>query len=113
MSFGKEVKETGRLSTLILVGFTIIALGISGICYGLYFVLWPANEQVRYNTFKQSQSYNDGMTTDLADLKRSYDAANPDQQAALRGVINARFASYDANRLPPELGSFLHSIRGF
>jgi hypothetical protein len=53
------------------------------------------------------------MTTDLADLKRSYDAANPDQQAALRGVINARFASYDANRLPPELGSFLHSIRGF
>jgi hypothetical protein len=113
MSYGREVKETAQFSSLLVVAYIVIAVGLTGVGYVLYREFAPLNEQVRYNTYKESQAYNDGMTTDLADLKRSYDVANLDQQAALKGTINARFATYDANRLPPELGAFLRQIRGF
>jgi hypothetical protein len=113
MSYGREVKETGQFSSLFVVAFIVIAVGVTAVSYVLYREFAPLNEQVRYNTYKESQAYNDGMTTDLTELKRSYDAANPDQQAALKGTINARFATYDATRLPPELGAFLRQVRGF
>ncbi|OYV27408.1 MAG: hypothetical protein B7W98_01855 [Parcubacteria group bacterium 20-58-5] len=70
----------------------------------------PKMEQVRYNTFKQSQTYNDGMLRDLQDLKMQYISANPDQKEALKAIIIQRFSIYPMDKMPPDLQSFYYSI---
>jgi hypothetical protein len=44
----------------------------------------PGYEQVRYNTFKESQTYNDGMIRDLENLQMEYMKSNDEQKAALK-----------------------------
>ena len=72
--------------------------------------LSPALEKVRYTTFKESQSYNDGMIRDLENLKISYLQSNPEQQVALKSIIVHRFSVYDISKLPPDLQNFYFSI---
>jgi hypothetical protein len=70
----------------------------------------PKTEALRYQTFKESQAYNEGMLRDLQNIKLQYVAANPDQQAALRAIVLQRFSVYPIDRLPADLQSFYFSI---
>jgi hypothetical protein len=98
--------------TMVVIIFTISALVFLGDLAGFYKLTFfaPKLEQVRYNTFKESQSYNDGMLRDMQELKLQYLAANPDQKIALRAIILQRFSVYSTDRLPPDLQSFYLSI---
>ncbi len=96
----------GFISLLILT----ISLNFIGLVnFGLFA---PANEQVRYNTFKNSQAYNDGMVTDLYELEREYLKANSDQKDTLKELILHRFAAYPENRMPPDLQNFYENLKG-
>lgn len=77
MSYKNDMKEAAAVSNVTgvfaVIVFTVIyvlflvtlAVGIGFISYLAYSFYAPGYEQVRYNTFKQSQAYNDGMIRDL------------------------------------------------
>lgn len=72
-------------------------------------IFGPAYEQVRRNTFEQSQSYNEGMVRDLENLKMQYEKADDEEKIGLRATIIHRFSAYP-NQLPPRLASFYSSL---
>lgn len=97
---------------MVLLILTIAALGFVANMTGLasFKFFAPKVEQVRYDTFKEGQAYNDGMTRDLQNLRLQYLQATPDQQVALKGIVLHRFSAYDTSRLPPDLQAFYASI---
>lgn len=114
-NFKEEVTFAGLLLRwgLLLMVVVLVLGGIANIFGFASFAFWaPKVEQVRYNTFKESQAYNDGMLRDLQNLKMEYLRGNPDQQAALRAIVIQRFSVYDTNRLPADLQAFYLNIQG-
>jgi len=118
MSYKNDLKETAHFTTIFGFGiwmFTLVILpligGLGYISYMAYAFYAPKYEQVRYNTFKESQAYNDGMLRDLQDLQMEYMKANDEQKAALKAIVLHRFAVYDVDRLPVDLRQFYQSIR--
>jgi len=99
---------------LIVVGIAVtlaaVVTGVNLLGFTNFAFFTPKVEQVRYNTFKQSQAYNDGMLRDLQELKMQYIQANPEQQAMLKSIVLHRFSVYDINRLPSDLQTFYHTI---
>jgi hypothetical protein len=113
MSIKDYAKETGQgagVAAQMVIWTSVLVIGFSAISYVGYRVFAPATEQVRYDTFKNSQSYNESMLKDLYDLQREYIKANTDQKAALRALILHRFDSYDKNRLPADLQAFYSTL---
>jgi hypothetical protein len=110
--------EVSAAGTVLRWGITLIVtigiLGFLGNLLGFYSFKFfaPKVEQVRYDTFKQSQAYNDGMVRDLENLRLEYMQANPDQRVAMKAIILHRFSVYDINRLPMDLQAFYVSIQG-
>ena len=93
----------------------VVVMGILGflgnyIGFFNYAFFAPKQEQVRYNVFKESQAYNDGMIRDLEDLKMTYQQADANGKTALKGTILHRFSIYDKNRLPADLQSFYNVL---
>ena len=117
MSYKNDLKETAKDTTIFGFGIWMLTLVILPLIVGLGYISYlayafyaPKYEQVRYDTFKQSQSYNDGMLRDLQDLKMEYIKANDDQKAALKALTVHRFSVYEINRLPPDLQAFYYSL---
>ena len=98
-----------------VVAYVVFVTGLCWIAQGSDFYLYklfaPKYEQVRHDTFKQSQAYNDGMATELQNMEFEYLQAKPEQKAALASIILHRAASYDENRLPADLRSFVDQLR--
>ena len=117
MSYKNDAKEVAQFFSLFgfgVWGITLVLLpllgGLGYISYLAYAFYAPKYEQVRYDTFKQSQSYNDAMLRDLQDLRMEYIKANDEQKAALKAIAIHRFSVYEINRLPPDLQSFYNSL---
>jgi len=96
----------------VVVIWCAVFFGVSYGGYELYAFFAPKYEQTRYNTFKESQSYNEGMTRHLYEIKRQYDAGSQEDKASLRQMAIHEFEVYDISRLPPDLQSFYNSING-
>lgn len=94
------------ICTIALLAFVANVLGLASFAF-----FAPKVEQVRFNTFKQSQAYNDGMLRDLENLRMEYIHSNPEQQGALKGIVLHRFSVYDISKLPPDLQTFYYSIK--
>ena len=109
LSFAGTVLRWG-----VILIVTVGILGFLGNLFGFYSFKFftPKIEQVRYDTFKQSQAYNDGMIRDLENLRLEYMQANSDQRVAMKAIIIHRFSVYDINRLPMDLQAFYISIQG-
>ena len=100
----------------LVVGVLVAILGLGWLAMGNDFFLYqffaPKYEQVRHDTFKESQAYNDGMKNDLQDLWIQYTGnITQEQRDAVASTILHRFASYDESKLPPELRTFLVQVR--
>ena len=113
MSYKNEMKEAAQVGTILgLLASTFYAVMAVFVVVGsilsfyLYSYFAPKYEQVRYDTFKQSQSYNDGMLRDLQDLKMEYIKANDEQKAALKAIVIHRFSVYELEKLPYDLRGF-------
>ena len=107
------MKDFLKLFGLAVLGILAIALlafvaNVAGFASLSFFK--PKVEQLRYDTFKQSQTYNDGMVRDLQNLRLQYMQANAEQQASLKAIVLHRFAAYDTSRLPPDLQAFYNSV---
>ena len=104
-------------ATLAVIGIIIfvLALGWIGTAnnWALTAVFAPRVEQVRYNTFKQSQAYNDGMAQDLNKDEIEWANATPAAKSAMQGAILSQYGSYNSNKLPPEAAAFLDQVRSY
>jgi hypothetical protein len=108
-SFAETILRWGLMAMVILG----ILVGLGGYMGFISFSFWaPKMEQVRYDTFKESQSYNEGMIRDLQNLKIEYFRANSDQKEALKAIILHRFSVYDVNKLPDDLQVFYLTVKG-
>jgi len=89
-----------------LVIMVVFVLGLSYIGLKSYAFFNPRYEQVRYDTFKNSQTYNDSMTRELYKIKQQYLSANDTDKAALKAYASHEFSVYQKDRLPADLQSF-------
>lgn len=110
MSSTKSYFSGMGLALLAIVSLACLGFVANGLGLLSFSFFAPKVEAVRYSTFKESQSYNDGMIRDLQNLRLEYLKATPEQQAALRAITLHRFSVYDVSRLPPDLQSFYQSI---
>jgi len=91
--------------SIAILGFVANLTGLANFAF-----FAPKVEQVRYDVFKRSQAYNDGMIRDLQDIRREYLTATVEQKAALRAIAIHRFDAYDVSKLPPDLVAFYQSL---
>ncbi len=74
--------------------------------------LAPREEQVRRETFEESKAYNDSMVQDIYSMQKDYLlATTPEQKSALKYMIMHRVATYDKNKLPGDLRSFINDLK--
>jgi len=97
---------------LALAGIAGLAVFGNVLDFGLFKTFAPRYEQVRRDTFEQSQAYNEGMRRDLENLRDQYmGATDPAAKSALRATFIHRAEGYP-NQLPADLQSFYNSLRG-
>ena len=99
-----------------IVLLLLLTFGIGWAAQGNDFFVFkffaPKYEQVRYDTFKQSQAFNDGMAQQLDKAMSEYArTTDKDQKAALGSIISHQFAGYDPSRLTSQERSFLGSLQ--
>lgn len=108
----KDVAKFVFGSLLVLVLIVGSAFFFQGLDLSLFGFFAPKYEQVRRNTFEQSQSYNEGMRRDLESIRDQYlTTTDPTAKAALRATFIHRAEGYP-NQLPADLQSFYDSLRG-
>ncbi len=104
----------GKIVGVILLA-TIVVLGLSwaftGNDFFLYKVFAPKMEQVRHDTFKQSQAYNDGMASQLENMQFKYAQADAEAKGALAPIILHTVGAYDTTKLPPDLQAFVSKVK--
>lgn len=94
-----------------LGGVALVATLVLFFVFGATWFFAPKYAEVRNQTFKESQAYNDGMANDLGDLRLQYFAAkSQEHKDVLVATIKQRFGSYPKDRLPPELRDFYFSL---
>lgn len=107
-TLGIIVASIGAVIVLIVLAFV---LELGGLQWKRFFA--PKHEAVRREVFKQTRSYNESKTQDLARFRLQYMRGSAEDKAALAATIRTMFADYDRNLLPNELSDFLYQIRGY
>lgn len=104
--------KTAGSVVLGLVVFVALVVGLTEFGYRLDKHYQPLQEQVRANTFAQSQTFNEGMVRDLQNLKLQYLNASEtaDQKIAIRDTVRQRYAAYDPAKLPVDLALFYNQM---
>jgi hypothetical protein len=99
----------GGLIAVILLGWILQANNY------VNFAFWaPKYENVRRNTFENTQSYVQGKIQDLSNYKLQYSQAkDTDTKQGIQSVIRTQFANFDINQCPEELKPFLQEMRGY
>ena len=118
MSYKNDAKEVAQFFSLFGFGVWGIVLvllpligGLGYLSYLAYSFYAPKYEQVRYDTFKESQTYNDGMLRDLQNIQMEYLKANDEQKSALKAIALHRFSVYPENKLPADLRNFYDNLK--
>ena len=109
--YGKETVTGAGMAVQVVIWSAILMFGFALLGYGIYAFFGPKNEQVRYNIFKESQTYNDGMLRDLQNLQMEYMKANDEQKAALKAITLHRFSIYPEEKLPADLRVFYYNLK--
>lgn len=115
----KKTNSKGEIGIGGIIGLAVLGiiaiLGISWIAQGndffMFKVFAPKYEQVRHDTFKNSQAYNTGMLQELRHAQLSYENADAEHKDAIGSIVLHQFADYDENRLPTDLRVFVQKLR--
>ncbi len=81
-----------------------------------YISFWnPKFQSVERTTFKETKSYIEGMTMDLAKYYGEYQEAKTDEtKSVVKNLVRLRFSDFDKNNIDSyELRGFLVECRGF
>lgn len=98
-----------------VIGAILGVLAITWVAQGNEFFLLKVfgapMENARYNAFKESQPYLDGLVKDLYRLQSEYIQADDEHKNALGGVILSSVGAGDQDKLPLDLQSFISKLR--
>ena len=94
-------------SVVTLIGLVALGFGLNFFGYAQFAFFNPKYEQVRRNTFEQSQAYVEGQRRDIQNLRIDWMSATGDQKAAIRSLALTRI-----NGLPEEVVS-MPAIQSF
>ncbi len=105
----------------IVISLFVLSVGISwGFKYlGIieYGIFEPKREEVRREVFKETRSFVESKTQDLAKYKLEYNSyiKEGDNQSAqaILSTVRIQFSDVDKEDLPLELHSFLVRARGY
>jgi hypothetical protein len=99
-------------STLgVILGLLALTWVIQGNEFFLFTIFGRKMENARYNAFKESQPYRDGLVKDLHNLQSQYVQADSAHQSALGGVILSTLGDSDESKLPSDLQQFILKLR--
>jgi hypothetical protein len=90
---------------------TIFVLTFGGQEFSRFF--GKRQENIRREVYEQSNSYNRGMITELASLKREWDIATGAEKIGVEATIRHKFSDFDDPSMPVGLQNFLIRIRGY
>ena len=95
----------------VAVALVVLAFFFNGLDYGIFRTFAPLREQVRNDTFKQSQAYNEGTVGDLMGIKdRYYQTKDQAAKESLRETFIYKTQHYP-NQLPAGLQSFYDTLK--
>lgn len=97
------------ISAFILIVAIGFGLNMAGFLQFQFFA--PKVEKVRYDTFKESQAYNEGAVREMYAYQTQWITATPEQRNALRGAIIHQFSVYPKDRLPADLVAFYAQVQ--
>lgn len=99
------------LAVGVLLSVVFLAFFFNGLDLSIFKFFAPKVEQVRRDTFEQSQSYNEGMRRDLENIRNQYlSATDPAAKDALAATFKHRAEGYP-NQLPYDLQAFYNSLK--
>ena len=104
------LKDIGKGLLAILASMAVIVLIIG---FGLVVkkVVNPISEEIRYETFNQSNAHIKGTVNDLRGLQATYSIAEPVQKPTLRAIIVKRADDIDSANMPTDLAFFVDDMR--
>lgn len=98
-----------------IIGGIIILLTLiwtfQGNDFFMYKFFAPKYEEVRREVFENTPSYKWGMIQELQNMQFKYEQAIPEQKGALKAIILQRANQYGIDRLPPDLHTFVLSLK--
>ena len=112
MTYRSDAKEVTQGSSLWLLAFLILFLGVTAISVGAYYFVAPVKVAIDNRVFHASQPYNDGMRRELADFRLQYAGDNDAQKAVIQGTVRHDFAGYDTSTLDPADRAFVEQMLG-
>lgn len=95
------------VAVLLVVG----AFAVTGAGWFNYSFWGPKFENTRHAIFKESQTYQDGATKNLARLQLEYETADEGHKKALRTMILTEMSVVDESTLPANLRAFIAQLR--
>lgn len=102
------IKESGlAIGTIITVAAG--GFGVYAYYLGMQTVFEPKFEEVRRQTFSNSQAYNEGMVQQLSSYYLEYQKATPEEKKAMLSVVAHQYANFPQDRLPAHLQAFVAS----
>ncbi len=96
---------------LVGVVVLIVAFSFGGLYW--YRLMAPKWENARREVFEETRSYNQGKIQQLAKYRHEYMAGDAAVKTVIASTIRHQFADYNVENLPPELQSFLRTVRGY
>jgi len=93
-----------------IIGAIVLCVVGAGICYELNAAYNPAYTKLQYDTFKNSQQYNEGKAIEVNRDYQAYERADSDHRAGLAASVREEFANYDINNLPPQTRQELETM---
>lgn len=107
----RESLEEAGLGFLVVAFYVIVIVAVlvggSFLSFKLYAYYNPKYTAVQYQTFKQSQQYNEGQIQTLEQYRESYATATAIQKKSICSIVNEQYAAYDRSKLTPEQASFV------
>jgi hypothetical protein len=99
--------------TVLMILLCVLAVAGMGAQFLGFKIFAPLTEQVRYDTFKESQAYNDGMARELSSLRLQWASADIVRKSVIKAAVLQQYGAYDRARLPADLQSFMDEVERF
>jgi len=99
-------------AALGLASLCVIGFGLNYFGYTQFAFFLPKYEQVRRNTFEQSQAYVEGQRRDIQNLRMDWLDATGDRKAAIRSIALQRIAGLPESAMSPEVIAFRNELMG-
>jgi hypothetical protein len=94
-----------------IIVFVAAIFGLNELGYQVDRHYTPLQEQIRHDTFEQSQSYNEGMIRQLSELRDQYNTVtDPTAKAGIKATFMHEVEGYP-NQLPADLQAFRDQLQ--